>query len=101
MATRIRACGTGDLSDGQGRTVEVGDKEVALFNVGGRFYAIANTCPHRGGPLGEGMLKGSEVTCPWHAWTFDVTNGQFKLNAAVKVACYKTEVVGGDVMIEA
>ena len=48
---------------------------VALFNVDGRFHAVSNRCPHRGGPLGQGFVDGAEVSCPWHNWTFDVTTG--------------------------
>ncbi|MBI2461390.1 MAG: Rieske 2Fe-2S domain-containing protein, partial [Candidatus Rokubacteria bacterium] len=64
-----------DLAPGQGRVVEVEGKAIALFNVDGAFYAIDNTCLHRGGPLGEGELDGAVVTCPWHGWCYDVTTG--------------------------
>jgi nitrite reductase/ring-hydroxylating ferredoxin subunit len=50
--------------------------EVAVFNVGGEFYAIDNSCPHRGGPLGEGELEDCIVTCPWHEFRFDVRTGK-------------------------
>ena len=56
--------------------VEVNGKEIAIFNVGGSFHAIDNTCTHVGGPLCEGELTGTEVTCPWHGGVFDVTTGE-------------------------
>src|SRR5436853_6219114 len=61
---------------GTARMVEVNGKEIALFNVGGSFHAIDNTCTHVGGPLCEGEVEGVEVTCPWHGAVFDVTTGQ-------------------------
>jgi nitrite reductase/ring-hydroxylating ferredoxin subunit len=80
--------------------VEIEGRTLALFNVEGRFYAIDNTCPHRGGPLGEGDLEGHIVLCPWHAWRWDVTTGHNANNPAVKVACYPVSVDGEDVFIE-
>lgn len=49
--------------------------QIALFNVEGKIYALDNTCPHMGGPLGEGKIEKGCVTCPWHAWTFDIKTG--------------------------
>lgn len=57
-----------EIEPGTGKTVDVEGTPVALFNVGGTYYAVHNTCRHRGGPLGEGELSGSVVTCPWHGW---------------------------------
>lgn len=57
-------------------TVRAGGREIALFNVNGEFHAIDNTCTHEGGPLGEGMVQGTTVSCPWHYAAFDVTTGE-------------------------
>ncbi len=51
-------------------------REVAVFTYKGTLYAIDNICPHEGGPLGEGSLDDTTVTCPWHGWQFDITTGQ-------------------------
>jgi nitrite reductase/ring-hydroxylating ferredoxin subunit len=56
--------------------VQAGERWYAVANVGGSLYAIDNNCPHMGGPLGRGSLKGRELTCPWHGWRWDVTNGR-------------------------
>ena len=58
-----------------GKLVEAGGHRIAVFNVGGSYYAIENTCPHRGGPLAEGMVVGEEVICPWHGSRFNVKTG--------------------------
>jgi nitrite reductase/ring-hydroxylating ferredoxin subunit len=78
----------------------VGGRPVALFNVGGSFYALSNTCIHRGGPLGQGMLEGNVVMCPWHAWTYDVTTGLSTVNDAISVARYDVKVEDGQVYVK-
>jgi len=51
-------------------------REIALFNIDGKVYALDNACPHMGGPLGEGDIEDSVVTCPWHGWQFNVMTGE-------------------------
>jgi len=99
MAEFVKVAEVGDLAPGQGRVVEVNGKSIALFNVGGRFHAMDNTCRHRGGPLGEGDLEGSVVTCPWHGWQYDVTTGANKANPAIKVEIYPVRVEGAEVKV--
>ncbi len=72
-----------EIPSGAGKVVFAGDRAIALFNVNGTFYAIDNTCPHRGGPLGEGELDGATVTCPLHGWQYDVTSGSGTFGPAV------------------
>ena len=98
--TRVRVAGAGDVKPGEGRVVDVAGRTVALFNVAGRYYAIDNACPHRGGPLGEGDLDGGVVACPWHAWRWDVTTGANTNNPAVKVACFAVIEEGGGIFVE-
>ncbi|HKV44053.1 MAG TPA: non-heme iron oxygenase ferredoxin subunit [bacterium] len=61
---------------GTGTVVRAAGKVIALFNVDGVFYALANECTHMGGPLGEGAVNGTVVTCPWHGSRFDIRTGQ-------------------------
>jgi len=100
MAEFVKALSAGDLAPGQATEVNVAGTPVAVFNVGGAFYAINNVCLHRGGPLGQGFVEGQTVTCPWHNWTYDVTTGANVVNAELKVACYATRVEGGQVLVE-
>ena len=66
-----------DLAPGEGREVSVGGRPVALFRTAaGEFHAIHGRCPHAGGPLAEGLLSGSHVTCPLHAWRVDLRSGE-------------------------
>ncbi|HZO81824.1 MAG TPA: Rieske 2Fe-2S domain-containing protein [Candidatus Binataceae bacterium] len=101
MASFVKVARRDEIPDGSGKTVELGGRKIALFNAGGKFYAIDNTCRHRGGPLGEGDLYGTTVVCPWHGWEYDVTNGQSLDDSSVKVACFAVRVDGDDVLVEA
>ena len=74
---------------------------IAIANVGDTFYAINNICLHRGGPLGQGLLQGVAVTCPWHGWQYDVTNGKLVMNQAIGVKTFAIEVRGEDLWIDA
>ncbi len=91
---------TADLKPGEARVVEAGGKTLALFNANGTYYALDNSCLHRGGPLGEGELEGTIVTCPWHGWRWDVSTGANTNNPAVKVSCFPVKVEGTSVFVE-
>ena len=95
-----RAAKVSEIPAGSIKEVLVGGTPLALANVDGTFYAISNACLHRGGPLGEGSLEGKVVTCPWHGWQFDVTNGKAVQNPAAGVDCYPIEVRGEDIFID-
>lgn len=80
---------------------EVNGREIAVFNVAGKFHAIDNTCTHVGGPLCEGEIDGFEVTCPWHGAVFDVTSGQaLGPPASEPVTRYSVNVEGSDIEVE-
>jgi len=99
-ARRVRVADVDELADGQARVVEVAGRTVALFNVGGRLYAMDNECAHRGGPLGEGDLEGQLVVCPWHAWRWDVTTGRNANNPAVTMTCYPVHAEADGIFVE-
>jgi NAD(P)H-dependent nitrite reductase small subunit len=98
MPTFVTACATSEIAPETGKHVTVGGKDVAVFNAGGTFYALDNTCPHRGGPLAEGEIEGCTVTCPWHAWTFDLKTGE-SMTDDLKVACYDVRIEGESVLV--
>ncbi len=99
MANFVRVATTSEIPVGQGKTVEVDGKQIALFNVDGTFYAIDNTCKHRGGPLGEGELDGTNVICPWHGWTYDVRSGECLDEPDCHVDKYDVRIEGTDVLV--
>jgi nitrite reductase/ring-hydroxylating ferredoxin subunit len=101
MAGYQKAANVQDLAPGTAMSVEVGGHQIALFNVGGQFYAIGGSCTHRGGPLGDGEVDGTTVTCPWHGATFDVCTGKnLTPPAAQAVPCYRVRVEGQDIQVE-
>jgi NAD(P)H-dependent nitrite reductase small subunit len=85
---------TADIAPGTGTAVAVGDREIAVFNAGGTFYAIENTCPHQGGPLADGWIEGDTVTCPWHAWCFRMADGKMTLGDYASVDTFDVRIDG-------
>jgi nitrite reductase (NADH) small subunit len=86
----------------EGRAVEVGGREIAIFNLGDRFLAVENKCPHRGGPLADGVVSGTTVACPLHAWKVDLNSGEI-LNRPENSQCiqtFPTFVESGVLLIE-
>ena len=65
-------CAARQLDEGKSAafsiTGERGAIDIALFNIGGKFYAISDTCVHQGGPLSKVILENDIVACPWHGW---------------------------------
>jgi nitrite reductase/ring-hydroxylating ferredoxin subunit len=90
-----------DIPSGKAKEVTVGGKSVALFNVNGTFRAIDNECPHRSGPLAEGVVSGEEVECPWHGARFNLGTGAHLNPPAPRgVKSYPVRVTGQDVEID-
>jgi nitrite reductase/ring-hydroxylating ferredoxin subunit len=90
-----------EVPAGTARQVVVNGKTLALVNVDGTYYAIDDTCPHRGAPLSEGDVEGQELTCPWHGARFDVTTGSHLCPPAPRgVTAYKVQVVGDEVQVD-
>lgn len=100
MGSFTKIAARGEIKPGTGKVVEAAGKQIALFNVDGTLYALDNTCKHRGGPIGEGELSGSVVTCPWHGWEYDVRSGKNQGDPSIELSCYQVRVEGDDVLIE-
>ena len=95
----VKVANTNEIKTGQGKPVNANGTEIALFNIDGTFYAIENTCPHRGGPLAEGMLDDSIVTCPLHGWRFNVCTGK-NVAMPVDVRTFEGKVEGDEVFVD-
>jgi nitrite reductase (NADH) small subunit/3-phenylpropionate/trans-cinnamate dioxygenase ferredoxin subunit len=96
----LRTAKKDEVPPGMIREFSIDGKTFALANVEGKLYAINNLCLHRGGPLGQGELNGSVVTCPWHGWQYDVTTGKLVTNPAVACETYAVEVRGDDIFVD-
>lgn len=91
-STRHVVAASNEIAPGDKKVVTVAGREIGVFNVGGKFYALSNRCPHEGGSLCEGLItgialsngpndyrierKGEFIRCPWHGWEFDIKTGQ-------------------------
>lgn len=85
----------------EGRAVQAGDREIAIFNLNGRFLTIENTCPHKGGPLCDGIVSGATVVCPLHGQRFDLETGMPVLaSQPTGVATFPTRVENGVIFVD-
>lgn len=98
--TRIAYCR--DIPLREGRAVNVGNREIAIFNLGDRFLAVDNRCPHKGGPLADGIVSGASVVCPLHAWKISLETGEGANGASASscVETFRTRVEQGIIFIE-
>jgi len=85
---------------GASRCIELGDVQVGIFHRPDGFFAIDNLCPHRGAPLHDGFVQDGLVTCPWHQWQFQLSDGVCRNIPKVKVAAFPVEVRDGAIWID-
>jgi nitrite reductase (NADH) small subunit len=85
---------------GEAREFTVGDRVICVANVNGTISAMDNVCLHQGGPLGQGIIEGDKLVCPWHGWQYDPKTGQAAHNPAARVDVYLIKVENSDVMID-
>ena len=100
MAGFVKMASLSELPPGSAKEVEHDGRIYALFNVDGIISAIDGICPHQGGPLAEGPVAGTTVTCPWHGWQFDVTTGQHQTSKSLQHPGFRTKVDEGEVFVE-
>jgi NAD(P)H-dependent nitrite reductase small subunit len=101
---RVRVAAVGEIPAGTGKGVDVAGRLLAVFHVGGRYYASTAVCPHEDGPLDEGLLEGTDarpvVICPWHAFNFDLTTGACLVDPDLTIPVYPVVVEGADLFVE-
>lgn len=95
----IEVCDVSEIVDGEPRESVVSDRIVALFKVDENIYAMDGICPHHGGPLGQGTLDGCIVSCPWHGWRFDVTDGAYQSSEQMAQQTFPVKVENGKVLV--
>lgn len=95
----VRVCNSLEVPIGQKKCFVIEGQDVVVFNLEGDYYAMENSCPHRGGPLSEGAVHGEFVSCPWHAWKFNIKTGQWISNSEIKLKTFSVRVVGVDIFI--
>jgi nitrite reductase/ring-hydroxylating ferredoxin subunit len=82
------------------KVVTVAGTPIALLNVGGEIFALEHSCPHQGGPIGEGDICGTTITCPWHEWKFDIRTGANDKDPTILAKTYAVRVAEGMVLVE-
>jgi nitrite reductase (NADH) small subunit len=112
---RFFACRAGDLAPGERLLCDLDGISVGVFNVAGRFFALHNRCPHRGGALCRGPVTGTAlptddfryvygregeiVRCAWHGWEFEIASGRSLVDPRIRAKTFRVEVEGGDVYV--
>lgn len=103
------------LGDGERVIVDVKEREIAVFNLEGTYYALLNYCTHQGGPVAEGVQQGEVTTdendelcyaregeivaCPWHGWGFDIKTGRALSTDEYRIPTFEVRVRDGDVCL--
>lgn len=95
----VEVARAGELPVGRVRAVKLDGRTIAICHTARGFFALDNTCPHRGGPLAEGDLIGEEIVCPWHLWGFDVATGLCPGNSEFAIATHDVRVDGDRILI--
>lgn len=100
MAEFVKVATIDEIPSGRMKAVVAKGKKILISNIGGKFYAVGDLCTHVDGPLHEGTLEGSTVTCPWHGSQFDVKTGSNVKGPAVKPEpVYEVRVTGKDIAV--
>ena len=95
----VTICATQALpAPGAMSEVAAAGKVLCIANINGRYAAVDNACPHRGGPLAEGSVEDGKIMCPWHAWAFDTMTGEADHDPGEKVAVYELKIEGDAVL---
>ncbi len=117
MAAEYVVARVGDLPEGAHKVFQVGGREIGIFNVAGRYYALPNHCLHQNGPLCRGSVSGTIetnletdwrptwvregeiVVCPWHTMEFDIITGRCLAQPRKRIATYPVKVVNSEITV--
>ena len=100
MGQRVTVGKLEDIPEGGSAMVTVNQKDIAIFNVNGKFFALDDVCPHMGASLSGGYVEDGCVTCPWHYWRFRLADGTWADSPRIKTGSYPIHVVGDEVQLE-
>jgi nitrite reductase (NADH) small subunit len=100
MNALVKICTKGELPrPGEAKEFSAGPRTLCIANVDGVIRALDNECPHRGGPLAEGLIEHGKVICPWHGWSFDPATGVTDASQE-RAAVFPVTIVGEDVFVK-
>ena len=91
---------TDEVPEGTAREFEVSGRRITIWAIAGAYYALDSRCPHKGGPLAEGLVEGHTIICPWHGWSFDLRSGERLNGLAAQIGCYRVRASAGQLLVE-
>jgi nitrite reductase (NADH) small subunit len=101
MSEFVRICSVAELpAEGEVTEFTVQGRALCVAHVDGAVAVLDGTCPHEGGPLGEGIVEGGRVVCPWHAYAFDLRTGVSEQDADLKAEVLESAVTDGEVRVK-
>ena len=101
MPESVRIASVSELPpDGEAKEFECRGRTICVARVNGEVAAMDNVCLHKGGPLGQGVVMGNKIVCPWHGWEFDLKTGRAGESKDLAVAVYPVRIEGNDVLVE-
>jgi nitrite reductase/ring-hydroxylating ferredoxin subunit len=99
MTERLRICAAAEVPAEGAKLVTLGERELAVICHDGKYYAVENFCPHKGGPLGLGQVKNGTITCPWHRFRFELESGKSVTNPAMRANIQRIDVDNEDLFV--
>jgi nitrite reductase (NADH) small subunit len=100
MGEFVDVASVNDVPAGRAKSVKAGARSIALYHTAKGFFASDNECPHRGGPLGEGDIIGSEIVCPWHLWGFDIESGVCPGNPEMSIVTHEVRIEADRILVK-
>jgi nitrite reductase/ring-hydroxylating ferredoxin subunit len=91
---------TADIPEGERKIVQVDNLSIGVFHHQGNWYALRNSCLHRGGPVATGRLQGDTLTCPWHGYQYNLTNGELLTDPKARLDMYPVVVRNGEIHLQ-
>ena len=95
-----KICLLSELPEAKGREILVDGRIVAMFRRDNEVHALDGICAHQGGPISQGYLDNKCVTCPWHGWQYDISNGKNLLTGKRMLDCFPVEIRGDEVWLD-
>jgi len=96
----VRICSAAEVPSEGAKLVTFDQQELAIIAHNGKFYAVENRCPHKGGPLGLGPVKNGIITCPWHRFRFELETGKSVTNPAMRATVHRIVIEQGDLLVQ-
>lgn len=99
MGQSVRICSAAEVPGEGVKLITLSEREFAIIAHDGKYYAVENFCPHKGGPLGLGQVKNGTITCPWHRFRFELESGNSVTNPAMRATIHRIVVERGDLLV--